>query len=653
MGHATFPSIRFQGFNATLTGGYPNFGDTGTSDAPTGSIIVNDDFTWLRGNHSLRFGGEHRRYYRNNRSSFTPGTYFFHNENTALPGFASNTGFAYASFLLGEVRSTSLGIPFVNPGIRSNVTAFYVQDDWKVTPDLTINLGVRWDIPSPLTEVASRMSGLNPKLANPGADGFPGALEFLGQCPGCSGRDAFTDYYFKQWAPRIGFAWAPGDNKKWVIRGGYGINYSPPILDGFDFPYLAGFNGSNPIIARTGRFREDPPYNWDRPYPPFTDVLPNTDPAQLNGQGVGYYLPQTNKLPYVQNWNFGVQMEVGWETKLEVNYVGNKGTRLNTTTYEGFLNQVDPKWLSLGNALLDDISKHPEIPKPYPSFKGTVAQALRPFPQYQDVNTHRLNDGWSTYNSLQVTATKRSSHGLSFLVAYTFSKALGVDDTAGPGNYSPNGQNFYNLAADYSVTEFHVPHDLKVTWIYDLPFGPQGRWLTSGPLSKVIGGWTVSAIQRYRSGDGLAMSAGGFDDRALFNPGIRVDVLLPKEQQKLGSDPQDVDPINGTPFLNPAAFGAPPKTGSNVPVRLGNGPRRFSHLRGFAIYSEDLSLIKRTPLGIREGMNLEIRLDAINLFNRVRLGNPNLNVNDPVSFGKIFGKGGGPRNIQLGLRINF
>lgn len=653
VGSAGFPQIVFQGFNRTLDGGYPRLGDNATSDAPTGSTVIQNDFTWLRGSHSFRFGAEYRRYYRNNRSSFTPGVYFFHNENTALPGFGSQTGFAYSSFLLGAVRNTGLGIPLVNPGIRANVTAVYFQDDWKMTPNLTLNLGIRWDIPSPLTEVVSRMSGLNPTLPNPGADGFPGALEFLGDCAGCSGRNAFTDYYYKQFGPRVGFAWAPGDRKRWVVRAGYGINYSPPILDGFDFPYFSGFNGSNPVITRTGRFFEDPPYHWDDPYPPFTQQLPNTDPALLNGQTVGYYLPQTNKLPYVQNWNFGVQVEVPWEAKIEANYVGNKGTRLNTTTYEDFINQLDPTFLSLGDALLDSIDAHPEISRPYPSFQGTVAQALRPFPQYRTVTTHRLNDGWSSYHSLQLTVTRRSAHGLSFLTAYTFSKALGIDDTAGPGNYSPNGQNFYNMRADYSVSEFDVPHDLKVTWIWDLPFGAQGRWLNAGPASKILGGWVLSAIQRYRSGSPLAMSAGGFDQESLFSPGIRADVLLPNDQHKLGANPKDVDPVAGTPFLNPAAFAAPPKTARNVPLRLGDAPRRFGHLRGFAIYSEDLSLIKRTPLGLREGTNLEIRMDVINLFNRVRLGNPNLNVNDPVAFGRIFGKIGGPRNIQLGLRINF
>ena len=659
VGTHAFPEVRFRGNNPTLSGGYLNYGHPGGGNSPNGSTIFQDDFTWLRGNHSFRIGGEIRRYYENDQSLQNTGTYTYHNEQTGLPnsdilpGSLNSTGFAYASFLLGQAQGASLGIPLLTPGQRSQTIAFYFQDDWKVSPKLTLNVGLRWDIPTPIHEVASRMSGLDPTKPNPGADGHPGAFVVLGDGPGRTGQSNFADTYYREFGPRFGFAYAASN--KMVIRGGYGINYSPPIADGFNFPYTVGFDGSNPIIRKTAPFVGTPAYSWDTPYPPFKQALPSTDPTLLNGQDIAYYNPAVQKLPYVQNWNLGVQYELPWKTRFEVNYIGNKGTRLNEPSYVGSLNQVDPRYLSLGDALLDNINAHPEIPKPYPSFDDTVARALRPFPQYENINTHRLNNGYSTYHSMQMTFTKRASRGLSFIAAYTFSKALATADSAGPGDYYLyyTRQDIYNRKADYSLTHFSTPHDLKVTWIYDTPFGKGGRWLKSGAMSYVLGGWTVSAIQRYSSGLPLYLAAGNYEANALFNPGLRGDILLPRDQWIIGSKPTDPDVVDGTPYLNPAAFAAPPLTSNNVPLRLGNSPRYLSQLRGFAGYSENLSLIKRTDLGLREGMNFELRIDVLNLFNRIGICGPSTDVNDPVSFGRVFGKCGGPRNIQFGARFTF
>jgi len=649
VGPGAFIVANFAGNNPTL-GNLARYGHQGTGNNPNGSTIIQDDFTWLRGNHSFRMGVEHRRYYLNSNAVMTPPAYTFHNENTSQPGFDDGTGFSFASFLVGAVRSSTLGIPQLSPGERSRTTASYFQDDWKVSSKLTLNLGIRWDIPSPIKEVSSRMSGLDPTMPNPGADGYRGALVVLGEGPGRNGQTNFAETYYKQFAPRFGFAYAA--SQKMVVRGGYGINFSPPIGDGFNWPYTAGFNGSNPIIVRTGRFTQDPSYNWDSPYPTYGKTLPNTDPTLLNGQNIPYYSPKIQRLPYVQNWNFGIQYELPWETRVEANYVGNKGTRLNDVKYINSLNMVDPKNLSLGNTLLDNINLHPEIAKPYPSFTGTVAQSLRPFPQYQNVTTHRTSDGWSTYHSLQMTFTKRSNHGLSFLTSYTWSKALATTDTAGPGDYTYNAQNIYNVAADYGVTAYHTPHDLKITWIYDLPFGKQGRWLRSGAGNLILGGWSGSMIHRYQSGSPISVTATNFDGQALFNPNLRADVLLPPDQQKLTDSITDPNRSTGTPYLNPAAFKNPPLTDKRVPIHLGNAPRFLPNVRTFARYGEDFSLIKKTDLPFREGMTFEIRIDALNIFNRIGIGGPITDVND-ANFGKVFNKAGSPRTMQIGGRLTF
>jgi hypothetical protein len=657
VGSHAFPVVNFGGYGTYALGNglLPQMGGVGGSGfGVNGSSIASNDLTWIKGSHSFRFGWEGRWYYYNSGSEWNTGTYNFNNESVALPGYRTSTGFSYASFLLGEARSTGLGIPAVTTGTRSRTYGLYFQDDWKIRPNLTINMGIRWDIPTALTEVRQRHSGLDATLANPGADGYPGALTFLGTCAGCNGKGRFADPYYKQFSPRIGFAWTPAKSgNKMVVRGGYGINYAPPIQDGWNYSYGTGFNGSNPIPAYSGgRFLEEASYNWDNPYPAYTATLPNTNPSQLNGSSISWYTPNLTKYPMVHNWNFGIQYELPWQTKIEANYVGNRGTRLNEPAYLYALNQVNPSYLSLGDTLLDNINDHPEIEKPYPSFSGTVAMALQRFPQYRTVFQHRSNGGFSTYNGFQLTVTKRSTYGLSFLAAYTFSKALATTDTSGPGNYYDYTQDWYNRKSDYSVTMYNYPQHLKLTWIYDLPFGQQGKWLRSGPLSYIIGGWTMSMIQNYSAGSPVKLNTYVPTTEALYNPGWRPDVLLPRDQQTL-AEPTNIQFNQGVQYLNPAAFDPLQTTPGGVPLHPGNAPRNMPDLRGWADYGEDFSLIKRTPIKVTEGAYFEMRMDAINLFNRIAICNPNNDTGDPESFGKIYGKCGGPRTIQMGIRISF
>jgi hypothetical protein len=653
VGGATFPGITIGGTNWWQSGSYRAWGGTSTGNEPNGSVIVQNDFTWIKNKHSIRFGAEHRRYYINSAFQNTPGSWTFNADQTALSNFQGNTGFGFASFLLGAVRNAGVGIVGMTQGVRARTTGLYVQDDWKVNNRLTLNLGLRWDIPTGYTNPNNMMSALDPNAPNPGADGYKGALVFLGDCKQCNGKTRWANIYYGEFAPRIGFAYSA--TNKLVVRGGYGVNYAPPLLDGWNFGWFTGFDGSNSVYQARGRSGggQDPGIYWDNPYPKYTAALPNYDPAQLNGGSIPYYPPETRKYPMTQNWNFGVQMELPWQTRLEVNYVGNKATRLNDA-YLSNSNQVDPKYLSLGDKLIEDIGDHPEIKKPYPSFEGTVAQALLPFPQYTGVSSHRTSSAWSNYHSLQITATKRVTNGLSFLVAYTFSKSLATADTALGYGYGSYGQTIYNRKLDYAVTALNVPNDLRITWIYDLPFGSQGRWLREGPLSYIVGGWTISGINHFRSGSPISIgNGGGPDTGALFNNGFYVDTLLPRDQQIIGSKPSDPNRGNGTPYLNLKAWGAVPVTDNNVAKRLGNGVRNQPNLRGFAQSGEQLSLIKRTRLPFREGANFEIRADISNPLNRTWISDPETDISDPARFGRVFNKYGGQRTIQVGARITF
>jgi hypothetical protein len=172
---------------------------------------------------------------------------------------------------------------------------------------------------------------------------------------------------------------------------------------------------------------------------------------------------------------------------------------------------------------------------------------------------------------------------------------------------------------------------------------------TDGAAAYIMGGWQLSGILRYRAGDPVRVTTGGYVSDALFNPGIRPDVV--SGDQKVSSL-GELDPLNGTQYLNPSAFDNPPKTANNVPTRFGTAPRWLPNTRTFTLLQEDISLIKRTDLGFREGANFEIRFDMINFFNRTRWSGPNTNVTS-ANFGKVFSKGGAPRRIQLGIRFTF
>ncbi|UCF37363.1 MAG: TonB-dependent receptor [Acidobacteriota bacterium] len=652
VGQTNFPIINFNGRNSTFTGDYSRLGSGNSGQEANRSFIFTDDLSWMKGSHSLRVGFEVRRYHQNYQDVMDAGSFAFDQRATSLPGqYSSVTGFAYASFLMGAADTAGLYLPLVSPGARVWYNALYVQDDWKVRPNFTVNLGFRWDFPGPFKEVNGKLSGLDLTAPNPDAGGIPGALVFL------SKGQSFQDPYYWNMAPRVGFAWNP--TEKLVLRGGYGLSYSPPIANGWDMDLHQGFNGSENIRRGSAEFSEGPALWWDNGFPPYDlSVYPNYDPSQMNGSSAQYLAADSLRMPYSQNWHVGIQYELPWETVLETNYIGSKGTRLEDGLFAGNQNQMPLEYLALGNALFDDINDHPELPNNSSPEMGWVPvyQAVKPFPQYYSVRNPHFLGATSIYNSLQVTATRRAASGLSFLASYTFSKAIGSSDAPGLGLYSYQGQDFYNRKNERSLTSFHRPHSLKLTWMYDLPFGEGQRWGSDqGWVNAIIGGWTISAIHQYRSGDPLSIVAGNYhwNDWYIGSPsgGWRGDVLLGGDSQTLGL-PSSPDGSNGSQYLNPAAFGSPPGTDGWIPLRVGTAPRHLPNVRGPALFSEDVSIIKRTALPWREGMSFEFRADIMNFFNRAGMGNPSTNI-DSSDFGKIWGNRWGPRTFQLGVRFNF
>ncbi|MGH9432568.1 MAG: TonB-dependent receptor domain-containing protein, partial [Terriglobia bacterium] len=677
---ACFPTFRFSGHVGSL----PSvLGVACDNVDPSESYIYKDTLSYLRGRHSVKFGGEYLHYrYNTYEPGPLSGNFSFTDRETSLPGFTSQTGHPFASFLLGAVDGGSESIYTTEPGYRASVYGFFVQDDFKASSRLTLNLGLRWDIPRPKTEAFNRQSAFDPTAPNPGADSIPGALVFLGSCPTCIHQTSFQNTYYKEVAPRFGLAYQI--RKNLVFRGGYGISYSPPNLNNFGSQNISGFNSGvalNAGTSPTGFFVDPVAYlsslvGFSLPaaaqigVPPFTGVLPNRDPASFNGQSLDFLPANSLAQPYVQNWSAGFQLLLPNNLLLEANYMGSKGSRLLDSNFSNFFDQANSKYMGLGDILADDLATDLANPAtaavlaqygitklPYPSFEANnystlVGAAVQPYPQYTGLTNNFPTMGSSTYHSLQALARKDSAHGLTFIAAYTLSKELTDSDTA---LYYPSlVQDFYNRKLEKSIAAFDYPQYLKLTWIYTLPFGHGQKWLGSSRkgIDRLVSGWQITALQNYYSGDPLAISSPFAP--GIATPGLRPDLLsgVPETVPLKG-----LDVINGTPYLNPAAFPEPPLSPINsFALRVGTAPRFLPNIRGPGHESEDMGIIKNTA--ISERTSIQLRVEMFNVFNRTGRGDPDTSLGDGLpsqggTFGLITGPMNGPRLIQLAVRLNF
>lgn len=682
-----FPTFGFSGHVGQLG----SYGVSCANNDISESYVWQDTLSYIRGKHNFKFGAELTRFRYN---TFEPGrmggNFTFSDRETALPGFTSDTGIPFAGFILGAVDTGSRSIYTTEPGYRAGSVDMFIQDNWKTTRKLTLNIGLRWDLPLPKKEAFNRMSEMDPTLPNPGAGNLPGAMIFLGNCNGCTGGNTFQHMYWKEFAPRFGLAYQI--TKKLVFRGGYGISYSPPILNNFGAQTIFGYNGAVPLPRGTSGtgFNLDPVTYWSGlneaslpngaqvGVPAFAGTLPDISPTIANGNSIDYLPANSLAQPYVQNWNAGFQYMLPKQILFEADYVGSKGTRLLQSMFSNAFNQVPSQYMGLGDMLGDNLAADLADPAkaavlaqygitqlPYASFNDTnfnptVAQALAPYPQYSGVTNDYPTMGSSTYHSLQVQVRKRATKGLSFIAAYTFSKTLGNTDTAlyypsgGFGIYN-FGQNFYDRNAEKSIASFDYPQVFKLTWIYDLPFGQGQRFVSgaTGVLGKVVSGWTLTAIQNYTSGDPLAIvtdnCTGLFGGPWGGGCGVRPNLItgVPITVPHSG-----LDAVNGTPYLNPSAFVAPALTPDNgYSSTFGSAPRILSAPRGPTHATEDFGILKKTY--ITESSDFEFRADFFNLFNRVGMGDPDTDVSDGSSFGMVYGGLYGARVIQFSARINF
>ena len=661
----TVPSMSFSGnipFDSTM-------GFQGAENDVTESYIVTDEFTDLVGKHTIKFGGQIVRFHYNNYTLPQSVSVSFNSLQTASPGFETQTGDQFASFLMGAVRNASYPEYVNNPGYRQDEFEPYVQDSWRVTRKLTLNYGLRWDIPTPKKEAFNRMSNFSFTEIDP-AIGVPGAMQFLGNCSGCTGKDSFENMYWGMLAPRFGFAY--NSTKNLVIRGSYGIDYMPDIQNGTGYETLLGYNSYvgmntslipnpfpalNPALYWTGLSGASLPSYAHVGFLPFTGHVPDISPSISEGQGVDYIPPGSLKGPQVQNWNFGIQYQLPANMLLAVDYLGQKGTHLQSPGFGGLVQSGLPKYMGLGDILGDDMGTDLANPTtaavlaqygvtklPYASFSGPVSQGVLPWPQIFGVSNDYPYFGNSTYNTLQVQLTKRVGHGLSFIIAYNWAKNL--TDTS--LSYGAGSADYYNQKAQKAVAPFNYPQTLKITWVYQLPFGTGKHWLNSkGVKDKLLGGWTVSALQSYFSGDPLSLSTNQYSP--LTGGSIYPDQVLGVPETVPYKGP--LNNVTGNQYLNPAAFKDPPVTPINgFAEAFGTLSPYLPNIRGDAHYGESASLFKKFYLD--ERWYFTLRGDFFNLFNRTGLADPNTNIDSPL-FGTITDVQNGPRTIQLQLQLNW
>jgi len=697
----TFPQIQFSGGQYGIS--YSSFSDNNYSTQVPNALVVADSVSLTKGRHSLRFGFDWRSYqYSLESLGQTSPQYNFYNYQTAFAPTAQNggavdTGDPFASFLLGLPNQEQLTVTSHYPRWQQNYYGIFVQDDVKASRNLTLNLGLRWDIETPRHEATGAQSVLSLASSNALSPGQPGALVY-----GKGATGAKT--YFKDFGPRIGFAYSP---EMWhdttVIRGAYSIYYAPLTYSDFGGSLTSGTTAT-PNFVSSDNFT--PQSSLDVGFPSYTPPSNTQDPTlgTFTQNQVTYVAPSYARSGMVQNWDFEVQHQIATDLILSIGYIGQHATRLRSNLAQ--INTPNPAYNSLGNALNyavdgSDGNNGPAIlsglgvsvpswfvagwGEPQNNGHASVGQLLRPLPQYWNITTNCCleNLGQSTYNALQSKLERRFRNGLNLLASYTYSKTITDADSSfsTESGFNSNvfgAQNPYNLRGEKAVSYQDIPHAFVLSYLYELPAGPGKKYLNHGVGSKVLGGWQISGVHRYQSG-----SPAVINEYATANPystGNYRYSLIPG-QSVFGSHPAGWSPALSTTWNSGCTptngIFAPNAPGSPSPVScaafedpsaaslaagggfvFGNIPTAVSWWRSPGYHNEDFSLIKRTS--IREGQDILFKMDFSNAFNRHTFGGIDGNPGDsyfgvPGGSGHstINGSNVAQRTLQASLRYEF
>ncbi|MBZ2177591.1 MAG: carboxypeptidase regulatory-like domain-containing protein [Acidobacteriota bacterium] len=561
---------------------------------------VSDNLTWRRGDHSMKAGLQiARRNWTFDQAVNPRGSFGYQGVVTSGPATVTRDH-QFAEFLLGLATSAEVSIEPFSTRMNNFWQSYYFQDDWKVLPNLTLNFGMRYEYFSPPIQRG--------KATNFDLNGFvPVRQTFHGfpDIADTSNRPASLVYPDRNdFGPRFGFAWSVPQIRDLVLRGGYGIYYTPEITNSWTTLTL------NPPIVQTFSFTG----NAANPIPVATVFeAQGTSRVGLFGSGA---LDPNLRTSYTQQWNLTLQKRLPGSVYFDLGYVGSKGTNL-TVGFDGNrpINVVDPTVVT------------------------TSVGARRPFPGFDRISVVK-SIGNSTYHGLQIKAERRVSRGFSLLGAYTWSHSLSNGDisSVGGGAFLGAIQNYFDLRAERSDSVFDIRHRLSTAAIYDVPLfrDAPSRWTRS-----LLGGWQLGTIITAQTGFAAALSGGrdttGTGVISRLNVVAGQNPMLPRGER------------TRTRWFNTAAFTQP------VNGSFGNAARHPLHLPG--LVQVDASATKNFRLF--ESHQLQLRIEMFNALNHVNLGAPGLNFLDAVNFGRVIStsQGAGASNdarvVQFGLKYIF
>jgi|HubBroStandDraft_1064217.scaffolds.fasta_scaffold01018_11 hypothetical protein len=683
----SFPEVTFAGADAPTQWG----GDTGSKKISNAYYII-DNYQWDFGKHLLTFGAQIAwLQYQYTLDTGGSSQLLLAAATSETAGYSTGTtidtgeGLAYASFLVGQIDAASLTQNAVQEtGARFRPISPYVQDDWKILPKLTLNLGLRYDFFPSYREANNVLSFFNPNATN--ASGTAGVLQFAGNGANTCNCSTPVNNSKKQFGPRLGLAYQV--LPKTVFRASWGVMYTHGnAVAGSAISQngtgILGFQAS-PKTSSTNGVAE---YELDQPYPTYTPpagvasgpnyalgystIAPYTGSPQSITYGDPYY---GGRAPQYIDYNFGVQQQVTQNLVLGVSYVGSQGhfESPDSSTARGeWINQLSPQYLFLGSILGTDIKNLTPAQQGTLTAAGitlpanftpnqTVTQALLPFPNYKTITDAYGNVANSNYNSLQVSVTERAYKGLTFMFNYIWSKSIDDGGTyrsgyAIPAAYSNDGRSWPVDRIERGVSTTNQPHHVIATGVWALPFGAQGLGSGNTLVRALASNFKFSGILQIYSGSPLAITASSCQVNPAentCNPTVAPGFVGPGRIN--GKWGQGATATTSPSYLNAAAF-VPISTltasGSPYAYTFGDAARTAPFgMYGPGNYDIDISL--RRNFSLTERAHLTFEGDLYNLTNHTQflVGGT---VFGSTSFGTVSGQANSSRDAQLSLRLEF